>query len=383
MNHHPANMLLDAALDEIVHPATQFSHDWMHALLVSGVFQHVLYLVLKAIKNHGIADIYQMLEQYVAMWTLEKRFGTSTALANMFAKKRETADEKAKMFKCQASDALSVYSIIAFYLVNVIMPAGIAIAECSTFLALANLLDLFTSSHTGAVTPTQLAEAAEAFLDMCVVAGWKQHMVPKFHWLVHFKSNLRKWGMLLSCFVHERKHRMVKRYSTDIQNTRRCEWSTLSEVTCHHIADLADERKFDFTPHLLQPVRKAPAKMKAFLDANVGSPYGSEWFTSNAARLSQNECCQRLDVVLVKSMNAAAVYAGQIWFIAEVDDVRMALVSLWEPIAAGSHTSCRRWRFSEANASIVDLADVVCACAWKRDGDFVQTLVPYLYRGFA
>ena len=36
--------------------------------------------------------------------------------------------------------------------------------------------------------------------------------------------------MLIACFVHERKHRMVKRYCADILNTIVFETSVLSEV---------------------------------------------------------------------------------------------------------------------------------------------------------
>ena len=35
-NHHPANMLLNRNLDDVVFPASQFAHDWMHTFLSTG-----------------------------------------------------------------------------------------------------------------------------------------------------------------------------------------------------------------------------------------------------------------------------------------------------------------------------------------------------------
>ena len=44
--------------------------------------------------------------------------------------------------------------------------------------------------------------------------------MPKHHYSTHLGEQLRKFGMLASCFVHERKHKMVKRYANDMRNTR-------------------------------------------------------------------------------------------------------------------------------------------------------------------
>ena len=45
-------------------------------------------------------------------------------------------------------------------------------------------------------------------------------MIPKFHWLLHFPAWLKRFRTLISCFVRERKHKMVKRYANDMRNTR-------------------------------------------------------------------------------------------------------------------------------------------------------------------
>ena len=69
-------------------------------------------------------------------------------------------------------------------------------------------------------------------------------MHSKFHWLVHLGSHLERFSLLVSWWVHERKHRIVKRYSQDIQNTRNYEKHVLVQVVAHDLALLLDEDYF-------------------------------------------------------------------------------------------------------------------------------------------
>ena len=174
---------------------------------------------------------------------------------------------------------------------------------------------------------------------------------------------------------------MVKRYSNDVFNTRKNEWSTLSEVTCHHIAALGTDRKFDFSSHLLPPVRPAPAAMRKFLNEYAPCS-GIEFQTAHSARISALDVCHTTDVVLMKSVDGNTAYAGQIWFHAATNDLCMSLVSIWEPLGCDADTGARTWRESTDNVMLIPLCDILAPCAYKRDGDTVVTLSPYLYRGF-
>ena len=324
-------MLLDASLDDVVFPAQQFCHDWMHALYVQGCFNTVMFLLVKAFDAEGINDLFPRLETYVAMWNLPKRLGSALALSTIFSAKRETFDRKAKTFKCQASDGLSVTPIIAFFLQHVMMRAGIAVAACTAFLHLADIADLLLAASTGKVTPALLRDAIKRFLDACIAAGWRAHMHPKFHWLIHLPMYLHRWGTLLSCFVHERKHKMVKRYSTDIHNTRRNEWSVLSEVTCHHIAALRSTHVFDFSVCLQPPIHQAPAKMKRFVLDAIGDLQVNdmEVKTASCARVSLYHMCNTRDVVLVADSDGHTRVA-EVWFHASVAGEPCSLISMWE-----------------------------------------------------
>ena len=55
--HQPHGLLMDPTLDNLVHPATQFVHDWMHGVFVNGIFQTVIYLVFEDLISDGVKDI--------------------------------------------------------------------------------------------------------------------------------------------------------------------------------------------------------------------------------------------------------------------------------------------------------------------------------------
>ena len=106
-------------------------------------------------------------------------------------------------------------------------------------LAFAVVVDIrVASAMLGPACSNDLRLAIDLFLGHCVDAVWKNNLHSKFHWLIHLPDELIRFKRLLSCWVHERKHKMVKHYAQNIYNTRVYERSILSEVTSHHLANL-------------------------------------------------------------------------------------------------------------------------------------------------
>ena len=179
-------MLLDPLLDDVLKPITQFAHDWMHTFVVHGVWNVTLFLLLECLIASGVKDALQQLESYVALWTLPSRHKSNTDnLSDAFSSSRWKSAKRAKYFKCTASDAISLFGIVACYVTTVFLAAGYCEHECSAYILLADLLDLLVASPHGTVTPDALRAAGEAFLRACVDAGWKDRLIPKFHWIDH------------------------------------------------------------------------------------------------------------------------------------------------------------------------------------------------------
>ena len=76
--HEPDGVLIDPTLDTVVKPASQFVHDWMHAIFVHGVFNTVSYLMTEACLQDGFRDIWDALCEYVATYVWPARVGSST-----------------------------------------------------------------------------------------------------------------------------------------------------------------------------------------------------------------------------------------------------------------------------------------------------------------
>ena len=84
-------------------------------------------------------------------------------------------------------------------------------------------------------------------------------MVPKSHWLLHLPSVLSRFSKLLNCFCLERKHRVAKRYATDLTKTKSgSQSSLLKEVTNHHFGQLQQPDSLSFDVGLVDP--KAPSR---------------------------------------------------------------------------------------------------------------------------
>jgi hypothetical protein len=374
--HEPHNMLLDPMLDTIVQPASQLCHDWMHAIFVNGIFNTIGYLVIESLMEDGVRNIWDTLFNYVGTWTFPFRVH-SNALQDVFCKKRMTSSRKAKHLKCTASDGLSVYTLVAYFLQSVVMKAGRCIAQCKVFLAMADMIDLLVVVPLGLTTPAVLKTHVESLLTLCIAAGWRDMMHPKFHWLVHLPHMLAHFGSLPTCWVHERKHRMVKRYANDICNTTVFEQSVLNEVTAHHLSCLAQSEAFQFGVGLVHG-RPAPRKMLEFLSHEFGIQLRS-CRTAITARISEHATCHKGDVVILRS-DGDIVVVGMVWFHAETEGECLSLVSVWTQLSKCADTGSAEYSDIH-NPLIVPTGDILSSVVYTRPRPgVVRVLVPCQFR---
>ena len=90
-----------------------------------------------------------------------------------------------------------------------------------------------------ATDPDDLARAIKRHLDLFVAAYGMDYIRPKHHYVLHLPSSLRKFGFILSTFTHERKHRMIRRYTQQRKVLRNWSVSVIEEVTCHSIWEMS------------------------------------------------------------------------------------------------------------------------------------------------
>ena len=208
-------------------------------------------------------------------------------------------------------------------------------------------------------------------------------MHPKFHWLVHLPKHLEQFKLLPTCWVHERKHRMVKRYASDVTNTTTYDRTVLSEITAHHTSALDDKSTVDFRIGLLDS-RPAPANLKTFLMAQCGLDEVPPQFcrTALAARHSECSICHKGDVVIVKSDRGTAFDVGMVWAHAEIFGEALSLVSVWERVSSDRQTATAEYR-EVTQVEVLPLSDILAPVIYCRPrAGIARVLVPARFRSF-
>ena len=109
----------------------------------------------------------------------------------------------------QASEGLQILPVMALFVMLVIKPSGRVAGACAVFLAMHGLLELLIAIPHGYVTEAMLLGAVEDFLKVFRDVYGTQWMHNKFHSLLHLPEELFRCGVLLTCWVHERKHKVV------------------------------------------------------------------------------------------------------------------------------------------------------------------------------
>jgi hypothetical protein len=329
LTHHNHSLLLDRQLDPYIDPCSAYIHDPMHGLFVDGVFNILVYLLFEHMIQQGYLDIYEIFSNYVEKWNFPVRLKqTGAGLAKIFSKDRRDKHRSAKHIKCQASDGLSLVQVAAMFTVRVLMMLGVSCrAECLCFLALVDVIDLIFTTPHGMVSPAELLEAVELFLAMFKKLWGVEWMTPKFHWLLHYSSHLARLGYLLNCFCLERKHKVAKRYASDLTNTYwRHGKSLLKEVLCQHFHQLDDPYSFSFGIGLLdarKPSKRVKALLATGMELSAEDADSIQW--SNESRFSRMATCRQGDMILFRDADGAA-NAGKVQLHFSVQEVAITMI---------------------------------------------------------
>jgi hypothetical protein len=369
-----AYMLLnDPALDDVIKPASQFMHDWMHGLFANGVFNLVMHYLIQSLEDEGV-EVYDMMFAYIKEWHFPRRVGNQN-LQETFNKKRRKGNRNSCKFRASASEGLSLFPILAFWATSMLIPLGKAVPACHAFVAFCFMAECFTSVARASITPALLLFAIERFLELFKNVWGTDPFIPKMHWLLHYARELQQHGTLLACFVHERKHKHIRRYAVPTQNTRCYERTVMQELTCQQLHDLQQPECFSTEVGLIQP-KTCPLKAKTALCKVLGTIPGDHIIRSSLmSRIGEFESCGRRDVVLLKTITGNLM-AGEVKLNADVDGVPISLIAKWALKSFSSVTSSADWYVLEV-ADALDTAIIVASVVWlKVSANCVRTLIP-------
>ena len=376
-----SSLLQDEQLNDIVKPASQFCHDWMHGIFSGGVFNTVLFRLLHDVSTvQRRQQVWADLDTYVCLWTwpFHRKFKPKGA----FEAKRVKAYKQAEQIKCAASEGLSMLPVIGLFISLVIVPTNVCLDACLAFLALCDVVEQLETANLGLANESILRTSVEMMLAKCDSAGWADHMIPKFHLAIHYPRNLAKWNMSPSCFALERKHKLVKRYGEDIYNTVDYALSVMSEVIGHQLHSVMEPNAFDISAGLIDP-KPATKKVRDFMCAQTGCR-PDEVFSSKTGRTHSLQKASASDVVLIKSTDGVNFIAGQLWqLIRCAGKGDYALVSVWRLHSSDMALGHATWHKADA-PHLLDFDLIVTSVIWtEHQPGLVRTLIPFLFRGLS
>ena len=371
-------LLTDVSLDHVLHPASQFMHDWMHGLFSSGAFNVLMHCFFERLEAAGV-DPYGLLRDYIQKWHMPNRLQQKFDAAKVFEKSRRKGNRENTKFRCSASDGLTLFPLLAFWVKTFCIPAGIAVRACEVFVAFCQVAELFTTIARGVVTPDQLSEAVEKFLDMFVGEFGTDPWISKFHWLLHYPRELRQHGTLYACWVHERKHKQIRRYACAATNTRTYERTVLEEITCQQIFELKQPNVLSTRAGLIEPTRTlGKHKAKILLDA-MQLPNTSKVRVAMCSRCNALSCCTKGDVVLI-SNGHDKVGAGKVLLNLEVEDVPITLIRPFKVKAFFAVTGSADCD-TIGGVQVYATDDFLCTVQWMQiDATGVRLLIPWHLR---
>lgn len=236
-------------------------------------------------------------------------------------------------FKCGASEGLSCYRVLRNIVAQMDLSKGgrrvdlkKATAARKSFLMLCHVLDLLPNTVHGPSQADELEKSCSEHLELFKKAyGGEEHVRPKHHMAQHLGSMLRSHGNLYSCFVHERKHKEIKRIADDIQNHG--EWTEAVVMRDQAVTHFDTLRSFDKASPA-EALKKAPRSLRdAFADA-FSLPYDpQDLHTARAARLDSGREIYSGDVCACDIGRGCAVC--QVWAFATWGKTTWVLVAVW------------------------------------------------------
>ena len=225
-NHRVHGLLMDDIIGHKVPEAIMF--DFFHIYLVHGIVGNELGFFFGKLRDAGFRE--DRMLAFVSSFRWPKQFASADA-KRIFGKR----EKKTSPVKAEASELLNALPVLRVFVMMFVMKAGIdesTVQACMCFLMLRKVIDMLQAAVRGMVVdPAELHNTIvkhnNCLLDTYGEAAW----VPKNHLSLHLGEFLKKFGHLVWCFTHERKHKLVKRFANQkLDGSKAFEESILKDV---------------------------------------------------------------------------------------------------------------------------------------------------------
>ena len=244
INYDPEGLLfIDNRMRRIVRPVEMCFRDPMHSLVSNGVAGTESARLIAELEAHGVTIDH--LRRYVDAFTLPKAHGKAPAV--VMQKDRVVEDH----LRCLAGELLALAPLLLAFLEDHIVNRGLMPEHYSCYKLLVRILAITTCGpRAGAQRSRELGQSIIEHHELYRKL-YPDFIKPKFHHLLHVEENCNHIGLLLSCFVTERKHRSVKR--AGLWTFKNYEHTLIADIVNRDIGRLQEEGALSRTA-LLSPM---------------------------------------------------------------------------------------------------------------------------------
>ena len=369
-------LLQHPSVPHIIDATEQTMFDWAHCLL-QGVLNITLFRFLLKVSEPRVRGYaFNRLHEYIQMWSWPARLDASASARNIFSKKRITSCLAAGIVKFSMSEGLSLIPVLRQWIIAVVMlERQDLIQECKCVLALCLFIQLMMHAARYAVDPNLIEDTYSTFFVLFHECFGEDHMIPKFHYCIHFGDFVRKFGSLLNTLVVERKHKSLLQFMNAVKDPAKLNACIIREVVNQHVAHLTRAPWLDLSQHLVNE-RPPPRRLHRWLQDEFGTI--AQCTYAEQARINKFETCCTGDIVAI-SRPTHGWFCAQLWFFCKVDTVMFALVDRMTCVSIDKDFSM--WSRADGAEMVVNLDDIHSALICSpSDGRTYTVLHPYALR---
>ena len=359
-NYNAAGLLLSPAL--AIKPASSLMWDWMHCYMAGGIWNHEVALLLTKLHACGYTQgaIAEELDLFRWPQAISSRSVTGV---KAFAK-----EQASDTFKCTASEALSLYNPLLHLLLEHfgvderLKPAAEAI---QSYINLCKVVDLLLGSKKQRTRASTLQNAIVEHLTFYIHVYGLESFLPKHHYTLHLAEMLSSHRLLLSCWVHERKHREVKAHAGMHTNTRASwERSCLIDALHSSFHSLSEVPAQPSQSGLCKPFIVPSLPVAGHLQLAVGVVADVE--VSRSALWAPG-CTAFVDDVILCQVDGAKKVLGEVKFFARVGQA--LVVCFKECVPHGKNVF-------EVNGPVrlLDLSSILDTCVFAPRGNDIAVV---------
>ena len=231
-----ANVVLNAKFG--LELADCIMYDWAHCYVHDGLGDNEIGQFMKSVPR-SLAS-FEELGDYSGTFTYARCHPDPKHLFTPSANKNNL---RKGSFSCTGSEFLTLAPVIHRYCKEVVLRKAQEFApqfvnHALSMIAVCFVIMLLTNQTLLEVSASQLATAINNHIQLYKAVYGDDAMRPKHHYVLHLPRMLLRHGFLFATFVHERKHRLAKRYMVPRLTAKSFELGVIQDITTHQIWEL-------------------------------------------------------------------------------------------------------------------------------------------------